>query len=234
MFVYSRLFRTSGAAGLRSYATEAVATTTESTAINYLKHPDSRKTYLINRYKYLMHDSEIVLFLHHNNLVKNEINTYRNQIKELGGDLNIIRNKLFLAYLRSENEAEPASIEAYYKNKKVKHPFARLLGGPSAIITIKSNDPSIVKKIVKFTNSTNEKLFIVGAKVENKLFDQAKINVFKELPTKEQLHGQLAGLLTVLSGAGLVQTLEAASKHLYLTLESHRKNNDPSEKIEED
>jgi large subunit ribosomal protein L10 len=182
----------------------------------------------------LFDKSEIVLFAHHNNLVKTETNNYRNEIKALGGELSVVRNSLLLSYLRAANEPHPASKEAYIKTKDIKHPFAPLLVGPTAIITIPSLDPSVVKKIVKFTKSTNEKLFLVGARIDNKLFDLTEINAFKELPTKEQLHAQLAGLLTIMSGAGLVQTLQTASQHLYLTLDSHHKNIDPASKTEEE
>lgn len=226
-----------GLRSTRSYATTATAkaATSASSAgvsrpVEYLKDKDSRKTYLINRYKYLLSDAQIVLFAHHNNLLHNEVNAYRDQIRSFGGDLTVVRNNLLKAYLRAENEAEPASVEAHEKTKRVKHPLSQLLTGPTAIITIKENNPAIVNKIVKFINSTNEKLFIVGARIENNVFDVAKINQFKDLPTLEQLHAQLAGMLTLLSGAGLVQVLQSASQHLYLTLDSHKKNIDPSEK----
>jgi large subunit ribosomal protein L10 len=224
---------------VRFYATSSLADATRvanadavQASVHYLKDKDSRKTYLINRYKHIMSESQIVLFLHHNNLLKNEINTYRDQIREFGGDLTIVRNNLMKAYLRAETEAEPASVEAHNKTKRIVHPLSPFLSGPTAIVTIKENNPKIVNKIIKFTNSTNEKLFVVGARVEDNVFDVAKVNRFKDLPTREELQAQLAGMLTVLSGAGLVQTLQSASQHLYLTLESHRKNNDPSEKEE--
>ncbi|KAH3675561.1 hypothetical protein WICMUC_002650 [Wickerhamomyces mucosus] len=208
----------------------SVASNTSSSSIQYLKNEESRKTYLINRYQYLLKDSEIVLFVHHNNLIKNEINQYRNQIRELGGDLHIIRNKLFNAYLRAENELNPASLEAFQRTKSIKHPFKPLLNGPSGIITVKNMDPTIVLKIIKYLNkTTNEKLFLIGARIENKLFDLIKLNEFKDLKPKDQLQSELAGLLTVLSGVGLVQTLSSASQHLYLTLESHRENNEPKD-----
>lgn len=216
----------------RSYAT-TVNTETKSEQIpKTLKKEDSRKTYLINRYKYLLESSSIVLFAHHNNLVKADENAFRTQVKEAGGELTILRNQLLLAYLKAENEKYPASIEAYRRTRSSTHPLKPFLVGPTAMITVKENNPQIVAKILKSLKSANEKLFVVGARVENNVFDLTEVNRFKELPSKEQLQSELAGLLTVLSGAGLVQTLEAASKHLYLTLESHRKNNDPSEKEE--
>lgn len=202
---------------------------TQVEAVNYLKNKDSRKTYLINRYKMLFDKSEIVLFVHHNNLVKAETNSYRDHIKGLGAELSVVRNSLLLSYLRAENELNPASKDAYYKTKNIKHELAPLLVGPTAIITIQNTDPSIVKKLVKFLKSTNEKLFLIGARIDNKLYNLQEIDQFKELSTKEELQAQLLGLLTIMSGAGLVQTLQSASQHLYLTLDSHKQNIEPKE-----
>lgn len=214
----------------RSYATTAARSLKEEKIPKSFKKEDSRKTYLINRYKYLLESSSIVLLAHHNNLVKADEHSLRIQVKEAGGELTILRNRLLLAYLKAENEKYPASEEAHRRTKALDHPLKPYLVGPTAMITIKENNPQIVAKILKSLKAANEKLFVVGARVENNIFDLAEVNRFKDLPSKEQLQSELAGLLTVLSGAGLVQTLEAASKHLYLTLESHRKNNDPSEK----
>lgn len=223
---------------LRSYSSKADKTkkvnAEEDVIPKNLKKDESRKTYLINRYKTLLQSSPIVLFAHHNNLIKTDENTFRNQVREAGGEFTVIRNNLLLAYLKAENEKYPSSIEAYKKTRFLDHPLKPLLVGPTAIITINENNPQIVAKILKTLKSANEKLFVVGARVENSVFDLAQVNSFKDLPTREDLHSQLAGMLTVLSGAGLVQTLQSASQHLYLTLKSHRKNNDPSEKKDDE
>lgn len=223
-------------AAFRSYSTGVEGTKQSKSEIvpPNLKKDDSRKTYLINRYKTLLQDTPIVLFAHHNNLVKTDENTFRNQIREVGGEFTVIRNNLLLAYLKAENEKYPSSAEAYKKTRFLDHPLKPFLVGPTAMITVQENNPQVVSKILKTLKTANEKLFVVGARIENRVFDLPQVNNFKDLPSKEQLHSELAGMLTVLSGAGLVQTLQSASQHLYLTLESHRKNNDPSEKKEDE
>lgn len=118
------------------------------------------------------------------------------------------------------------------KNKQVEHPLAPLLNGPTAIITIKKCDPPTVEQVLKVLKSMNEKLFLIGARVESSIYDTEQIGQFKDLPLKEQLQGQLAGLLSLLGGAGLIRTLESAGTHLYLTLDQRRKDIDPEEKKE--
>lgn len=189
----------------------------------------SRKTFLIDYYKYLNDTNEIVLFVHHNNINKTDNQRLRSDLKKHGAKLNIIRNNLYEVYLRSEHEADPASTKATLKNKDVKHPLTPLLSGPTGIITIPSCDPTVATQVLKIITGAQERLILMGAKIESNIYDLDQVNHFKNLPSKEQLQSQLAGLLTVLGGAGLVRTLESASNVLYLTLEELRKDMDPNE-----
>lgn len=188
------------------------------------KAVDSRKTFLVDYYKYLNDTNEIVLYVHHNNLTKNENKKYRSDLTKAGAKLNVIRNGIYKVYLRSENETDPADKETVEKNRDVQHPLFPLLNGPTALITIPQTDPSIVSQVLKILRQSQEKLILVGAKIEKSAFDVDQVNEFKELPTKDQLHGQLAGLLTVLSGAGLVQTLSNTQTALYLSLKQSIKD----------
>lgn len=194
------------------------------------KHILTRKTFLVDYYKYLNDSNEIVLYVHHNNLIKSENKKFRSELNKAGAKLNIIRNSIYNVYLRSEHENDPADLETSKRNRNVVHPFSSLLNGPTGIITIPKCDPQAVTQILKILKSANEKLILIGARVEQKVYDIDQVDKFKDLPSKEELQGQLAGLLTVLGGAGLVRTLEASSNTLYLTLEERRKDIDPSEK----
>lgn len=189
----------------------------------------SRKTFLIDYYKYLNDTNEILLFVHHNNINKTDNQRIRSDLKKHGAKLNIIRNNLYEVYLKSEHESDPASTVATLKNRKVKHPLAPLLNGPTALITIPNCDPVATSQVLKIINGAQERLILMGAKIESRIFDSDQVNAFKSLPSKEQLQSQLAGLLTVLGGAGLVRTLESTSNVLYLTLEERRKDMDSND-----
>lgn len=197
------------------------------------KHPLSRKTFLIDYYKYLNDNNQIVLYLHHNNLVKNDTIKVRSELKKLGVTMTYLRNALYRVYLRSAHEEDPALHKNTLKNKSVEHPLAPLLNGPSAIITVKECDPPTVEKIVKLLKAQDEKLFLIGARIEGNIYNVADVDQFKSLPSKDQLQAQLAGVLSILGGAGLVRTLESAGTHMYLTLEQRRKDLDPEEKKDE-
>ncbi|KAK6455057.1 mitochondrial 54S ribosomal protein YmL11 [Scheffersomyces xylosifermentans] len=192
----------------------------------------SRKTFLMDYYKYLNENNEIVLFVHHNNVAKADNKKVRSDLKKAGAQLNIIRNSIYNVYLKSEKEEDPSAKGMTEKNRGVEHPISPLLNGPTAVITIPKCEPSVVNDVLKVIKNAQEKLILIGARVETSVFDVVDIEQFKTLPNKEQLHSQLAGLLTILGGAGLVRTLETASNVLYLTLEERRKDIDPSEKKE--
>ena len=95
---------------------------------------------------------------------------------------------------------------------------------PTAIITIPKSDPQVVTSVMKVLKSANERLLLIGAKIENNVMNLDEINQFKTLPTKESLQGQLVGLLTMAGGAGLVRTLETPGKVLYLNLDQRKKD----------
>lgn len=216
----------------RSYSNAAPAAKPSGLPIenrNTAKHILSRKTFLVDYYKYLNDNNEILLYVHHNNIPKNDNLKIRSDLKKIGAKLCMIRNNLYEVYLRSEKEADPADKLTSIKNKKVKHPLAPLLTGPTAVITIPECDPKVVEQVLKILKFAQERLFLVGAKVESKVFDIDDVNAFKSLPNKSELQGQLAGLLSVLGGAGLVRTLEASGNVLYLTMEERRKDLDPNE-----
>ncbi|ODQ82681.1 hypothetical protein BABINDRAFT_159211 [Babjeviella inositovora NRRL Y-12698] len=201
----------------------------EQMARDTVKAPLSRKTYLSDIYTHLLKNNETVLFCHHNNLHKNDEANFRHQIKEAGAQLTIVKSKIFSAILRSEQEADPTSKASYDKNRDVVHPLHPLLNGPSAVITVRDCNPEVVSKVLKVLKVANERLFLVGARIESNTYDSSDVQKFKDMPSKAALQAQLAGMLTVLGGAGLVRTLEAAPQMLYLTVDAHRKVIDPAE-----
>lgn len=188
------------------------------------KHVLLRKTFLVDYYKHLNDTNEIVLYAHHNNLLKNDTLRVRADLQKLGAKLTYVRNNLYNVYLRSAHEADPALHKNTLKNKLNVHPLALLLNGPTAVITIPLCDPTVVAQVMKVLKQAGEKLFLIGARIESSVYNVSQVDEFKTLPTKDQLQGQLAGLLTVLGGAGLVRTLESTGSMLYLTMGQREKD----------
>lgn len=189
-----------------------------------VKSLNSRKTFLIDSYKQLMDSNPVVLFVHYNNLMKNEDHHYRSQIKKFGGSLTVLRNNLFSVYLRNSAFPDPCAATKR-REQNLSHPLLPLFKGPTAAISFPETNPQSVAKILKLLEKSQDRLFVVGAKVEADVYNINQLSHFKNLPDKQGLQSQLLGLLHVLSGAGLVRTLEAGSQTLYLTLQSHHDNN---------
>ena len=188
----------------------------------------SRKTFLVDYYKHMNDTNEIILYVHHNNLVKADTLKIRTELQKLGVQLLYLRNNIYNVYLRSAEEEDPAALENSKRNRDVKHPLSVLLNGPTAAIAIKKCDPRVVESVLKVLKLANDKLILMGARVEQSVYNAKQVNEFKDLPTKEEIQAQLAGLLTYLGGAGLVRTLETNGTALYLTLEQRSKDMDPS------
>lgn len=209
--------------GVRHYA-KATAKPTDLLIRATVKPLKSRKTFLIDLYKNIMESHQLVVFVHYNNLMKNEDHFFRDKIKSTGGKLTKVRNNLFQVYLKNSNREDPCA-PVQDKSKLVRnHPLASLFHGPTAAISYKDADSASLAKLIKLLDASKDKLFIIGAKIDSDVLDIDKIRQFSKLPPKPILQAQLVNILQQLGGVGLVNTLEAASKNLYLTLKSHEKN----------
>lgn len=194
-----------------------------------VKPIDTRKTYLVDTYSHLLKNNSIILVLHHNNLLKSDNENLRGLIKKAGGRLTVTRSRVFKIALRGMDHEDPASKDAQLTRKSFKHPLAPLFSGPSAIITLPDVDPKKVESVIKVLDKSKGNLTLLGSLINNEVLSVPEVNKFKLLPTLPELRSQLVGVLSILGGAGLVQTLEASSKVLYLTMDERRKQLDPSE-----
>ncbi|GMM57652.1 mitochondrial 54S ribosomal protein YmL11 [Maudiozyma humilis] len=186
------------------------------------KPVDSRKTFLIDYYKHMMESHPVVVFLHYNNLLKTEDHHFRDLIKATNGKLHKIRNNLFQVYLRNSALPDPcAPVDSKDPRLVRNHPLHPLFAGPTAAITYKDMNPADLAKLIKVLAPAKDKLFVIGAKVDADVLDTAKLAEFSRMPPLPAMQAQLVQLLMSASGGGLVQTLEAASQRLYLTLKAH-------------
>lgn len=197
-----------------------------------LKPLQSRKTFLVDQYTNLLRSNKVVLALHNSTLLLKEDRALRNELQRAGAHLTVVRSNLMKVALRGINSSDPAA----YKPKKTPgvepfhHPLAPLFAGPSAVITLPELDPKAVDKVVQIIDKSQSKLILLGGQVSGipgAMF-RKDIDVLSKLPTLPELHAQLAGVLTILGGAGLTQTLEASQQKLVLSLQQHA-SSEPSE-----
>ncbi|KAK9478656.1 hypothetical protein V1514DRAFT_330668 [Lipomyces japonicus] len=220
----------------KSYATASSTTTTAAatptpTIRDTVKPLDSRKTFLVDRYTFLLRNFPLLVFVQHNNLLKHESTALRNQFKTIGADLTVLRTNLFKVALRNREAEDPASWEAHRQFRSRRSPFVEFLHGPTAVIKFGDNDAQVLKQAVEIVEKSAGRLMLLGAQFDQQLLSRDGIDRVKNLGSVDQVRGELAGVLEVLRGAGLVHTLQAAGgTQLYLTLQARKQQlEDPAE-----
>lgn len=213
---------------LRAYSTAVAA---PKTAVRHtLKPLLSRKTYLVDQYTDLLRSNAVMLVLHNPTLLKAENQQLRNDIRKAGGVLTVVRSRVFKATLRGLVHDDPASVEAHTQFSRTKNPLMALFDGPTAVVTVPDLNPKAVDKIVSLLDKT--RMVVLGGRVDGSQISVPQIQDLRKMPSLEELRAQLAGVLTILGGAGLVNTLQANTNMLYLTLDQHRKNLENPEEAE--
>lgn len=134
--------------------------------------------------------------------------------------------------------------DAARKNRHLKHGLEPLLSGPIAILTLPSVSPAHVKAALSIlapspqfpapkrraspglyeapVQAGLQKLMFLGARVEGKVFDMEGARWVGSIEGGlTGLRAQLVGMLSGV-GAGVTNTLEAAGRSLYVTVEGRR------------
>lgn len=199
---------------------------TQAASRDTWKALNSRKTYLVDRYVQLVRSNPVVLALHNSTLLKRDDNQLRQDILKAGGQLTIVRSGLMRVALRGLEHPDPASSEAHRIYRGKGHPLSKFFQGPSAIVTLPSLEPTAVDKICSVIEKSGNKLVLLGGQVDGGALSRAQVDEFRKMPGMAELRAQLAGVLTILGGAGLVKTLQASPQKLYLTLDQHAKRDD--------
>lgn len=187
------------------------------------KNQESRKTYLMDRYTHMLRTKSVFLVYHQNAQMYRDQATLKGAIKAAGGEHNTISTSLMRATLRGLAVEDPLSKQAHAEHKDTVHPLSQLFYGSASVVTFDKLNPRAVEDVLKLTTKTGDRMLLVGAFVNGQVMSIDEVDVLKKLPSMEDLHAQLAGLLTVLGGGQLVQALEAPGKLLYLNLDQHAK-----------
>ncbi|KAK4507255.1 hypothetical protein PRZ48_000990 [Zasmidium cellare] len=133
---------------------------------------------------------------------------------------------------------------AVHRAKFMRHGLEPLISGPLALLTLPTVSPQHLKAALSILSPSKEipapkrktnpgyhepavqngiqKLMLLGARIEGKAFDLEGTKWVGGIEGgMEGLRGQMVAMLQSL-GAGVTNTLEAASKSLYLTVEGRR------------
>lgn len=135
------------------------------------------KTIFVNELKEVFNNSSVVIVAQNSGLTVSEMNKLRSAMREAGGHVKVIKNKLTKIAL----EGTPLSaIEEY-------------LNGPSMIAY--SDDPITAPKITVEFAKANEKFIVLGGSLPEKKIDLGEVKHLASLPSLDELRAKMLGLL---------------------------------------
>lgn len=129
-------------------------------------------------------------------LTVKETETLRRAVRAAGGHVSVHKNTLVKLALK---ETEQPAIDEF-------------LAGPSAFV-FAGTDAVAAAKAVKDFAKGNEKLVIKGGVMDGKACSAADVEAIASLPSREQLMGQLAGLISGMA-RGLAVSIGGVSRGL--------------------
>jgi large subunit ribosomal protein L10 len=170
----------------------------------------SHTVYLYNLYYTQLHFNRLVFIIQHNNLNVQEQILLRRELKQKGAVLTAVRGSIFDAVIRQS---------ILYSN------LLPLVVGPICMIGSNVSDeenPKLVADIFNIINK-NQKLVLVGGKMEKSLLDLEGFQNVAKLPGLKHLQSELIGLLNS-PGSRAVELLNKVPQDLVFTLDTHKSN----------
>lgn len=108
-----------------------------------------------------------------------QITNLRNEIRSIGGEFKIAKNTLFRIAAKGTQFEELASE----------------LEGPTAFLFCYEDEVSPASKVKDFSKNNQDKVSLEGANIGGQTYDQAQTTKVINLPAKEVLLSQIAGML---------------------------------------
>ena len=121
-----------------------------------------------------------VFVVNYNGLTVLQAQELRHQLRELGAEMKVYKNNLMRIALH--NQEQPVIDD--------------ILTGPSAYVFYETEPVEAAKALKDFASKSKGVLEIKGGISDGKAVSAEEVNAIAELPTKDQLLGQIAGLIS--------------------------------------
>ena len=121
-----------------------------------------------------------VFVVNYNGLTVLQAQELRHQLRELGAEMKVYKNNLVRIALHNQEQPEIDDI----------------LVGPSAYVFYETEPVEAAKALKDFAMKSKGVLEIKGGISDGKAVSAEEVNAIAELPTKDQLLGQIAGLIS--------------------------------------
>lgn len=121
-----------------------------------------------------------VFVVNYNGLTVLQAQELRSQLRELGAEMKVYKNNLMRIALHNQEQPE----------------IDELLAGPCAYVFYETEPVEAAKALKEFAAKSKGVLEIKGGISDGKAVSAEEVNAIAELPTKDQLLGQIAGLIS--------------------------------------
>ena len=124
-------------------------------------------------------DSNGVFVVGYNGLTVKQAQELRHQLREVGAEMKVYKNNLTRLALKNQEQPE----------------IDEILVGPLAYVFYSQDPVEPAKALKEFATKSKGVLEIKGGISEGKAVTAEEVNAIADLPTKDQLLGQIAGLI---------------------------------------
>lgn len=158
----------------------------------------------IKEIKGLVENNTSTIVVHYQGLTVAQVEVLRGQMRQCNAEMKIIKNSLAkLAIANTNNQA-----------------LESLLSGPTAIIV--ANDPvAVAKNLTKFAKD-NAKLVFLGGMVDDQYVDIKGINLLSNMPSKDELRGQIIALISA-PATKLARLLQTPASQVARVIDAYAK-----------
>lgn len=163
-----------------------------------------RKEELVSAYSSLLAGTDGFIVTEYRGLTVAKLDDLRNKLREASGVYAITKNTLFSIALKEAGWVVPED----------------LLVGPTAVVFGNGNLPGVAKIVQGFQKDNSELFIVKGGVMAGSAFKAKDLEAIANLPSLDELHAQLAGLI-VQPAASLAGLLNAATSQVVNVIQAY-------------
>jgi large subunit ribosomal protein L10 len=150
------------------------------------------KEELVARYVELLKTSNGLVLTQNNGMDMPQFDALRAKMREVGSTYMVTKNTLLKLALKEVGLEVPEE----------------LLTGPVVVAFAHEDVGATAKAVLDFRKDIEEVFMVKGAMVDGELYDEGGVKALSELPTIDELHAQLVGLI-IAPASGLVNVINS-------------------------
>lgn len=171
-----------------------------------------RKQELVSTYSDLLAKTDGFIVTEYRGLTVAKLDELRDKLRELAGVYAITKNTLFSIALKQNGWPVPAD----------------LFVGPTAVAFGNGNLPAVAKTVQGFQKDNGDVFIVKGGVIAGSIFKAKDLEAIASLPTLDELHAQLAGLM-VQPASMLAGLLNSATSQVVNVLQAYLQEHEKPE-----